>query len=76
MQEYRYSLLEEEKQEQKERSQRKMQEYRSMLSGDQRKVQRIRNWIQCQDNRRNDSISVKQNNFDNITYDDLKRIDN
>ena len=75
MQEYRSKLTEEEEQVHREKAQLGMQEYRTRLSEHELEVRRIRDRVQYQESRRPQITSVKDSNFDNITHDDLIRIE-
>ena len=74
-QRHRSRLLEEERQEQRDRHRKNKQEYRNQLSQDQKEEQREKNKINMQRHRRNDTNSLIQSNFNNITHDDLIEIE-
>ena len=52
-----------------------MQEYRTRLSEHELEVQRIRDRVQYQESRKTETFSVRESNFDNITHNDLIRIE-
>ena len=60
---------------QRERNQINTKEYKARLLEEEIKQQRKRNQLKHQETRRNKTMLVKENDFDNIMHDDLIEIE-